>query len=346
MNLALLAKQGWRIMTQQASLLYKVPKGRYFKRSSFLNAKVGSNPSFGWRSILEGRKLLLKGIRWRVRDGRSVDIWKDPWVPRNLDFRMGGGGGSRVDELKWVSQLIRGGRWDESKVMGITSDEDAKAILAIPLSRVPTRDKIIWHYTKCRNYITSSGYWCAKEMKKNGVLRKNAEGGGEQGGIFGPLLEECVEIISAPPVKTFLWKCLHNILPTRDRLRRKGVIVESTCVLCNNDCENLTHLMATCPISSRGPWSSLGRGAQPCGVFLGGTTACPIAATKEGKWMKLGEGHVKVNVNAAYLKETKTGAVGVVRRESTGAFLGAAFNRLPYNALPLLAECKVARAGI
>ncbi|GAA0144865.1 hypothetical protein LIER_36028 [Lithospermum erythrorhizon] len=50
MNLALLAKQGWRIVTNEASLLFKLVKGRYFKRSSFLHAKLGANPAFGWRS--------------------------------------------------------------------------------------------------------------------------------------------------------------------------------------------------------------------------------------------------------------------------------------------------------
>ncbi|GAA0176195.1 hypothetical protein LIER_29233 [Lithospermum erythrorhizon] len=40
------AKQGWRIVTHQASLLFKVFKGRYFRTTTFLNAKFGANPSF------------------------------------------------------------------------------------------------------------------------------------------------------------------------------------------------------------------------------------------------------------------------------------------------------------
>ncbi|GAA0155015.1 hypothetical protein LIER_12842 [Lithospermum erythrorhizon] len=66
MNLALLAKQGWRVATQEASLLFKLLKGRYFRRSSFLHAKLGANPSYGWRNLLKGRKVLAKGVRWRV----------------------------------------------------------------------------------------------------------------------------------------------------------------------------------------------------------------------------------------------------------------------------------------
>ncbi|GAA0145641.1 hypothetical protein LIER_36157 [Lithospermum erythrorhizon] len=63
MNLALLAKQGWRVTTKQASLLAKLLKRRYYRRSTFLHAKLRSNPSFGWRSLLEGWRILCAGVR-------------------------------------------------------------------------------------------------------------------------------------------------------------------------------------------------------------------------------------------------------------------------------------------
>ncbi|GAA0172759.1 hypothetical protein LIER_26518 [Lithospermum erythrorhizon] len=102
MNLALLAKQGWRLINGEASLLYKILNGHYFK----IRAKLESNPSFGWRSILEGRKVLMEGVRWRVGDGKRIDVWKDPWVPRPGNFRLFGGGNRGV---RMVSQLITNG---------------------------------------------------------------------------------------------------------------------------------------------------------------------------------------------------------------------------------------------
>ena len=50
-NLALLAKQGWRLQTCQSTLLYKVYKARYFSHGNFLTAELGNNPSFAWQSI-------------------------------------------------------------------------------------------------------------------------------------------------------------------------------------------------------------------------------------------------------------------------------------------------------
>ena len=44
-NLAMLGKQCWRLITKEHSLFYEVFKGKYFTYNSFINAKVGNNPS-------------------------------------------------------------------------------------------------------------------------------------------------------------------------------------------------------------------------------------------------------------------------------------------------------------
>jgi hypothetical protein len=66
-NTALLSKQCWRLLDNQQSLFFCVFKAKYFPLCSFLDAKLGSAPSFLWRSFLSGRELLLKGIRWTYK---------------------------------------------------------------------------------------------------------------------------------------------------------------------------------------------------------------------------------------------------------------------------------------
>ena len=45
-NLALLTKQGWRILKNQNSRVHRVFKAKYFAKCSFLEAKMGRRPSY------------------------------------------------------------------------------------------------------------------------------------------------------------------------------------------------------------------------------------------------------------------------------------------------------------
>ncbi|XP_021771731.1 uncharacterized protein LOC110735860 [Chenopodium quinoa] len=85
-NRALLAKQAWRILTKEDSLMEKVLKGKYFPNTSFMDAKIASNSSYTWSSIMSARDVLSKGIRKILGNGASIDIWKDPWVSTLPNF--------------------------------------------------------------------------------------------------------------------------------------------------------------------------------------------------------------------------------------------------------------------
>lgn len=80
-NITLLAKQGWRTIQIDKSLLHKLYKGRYFPHGQLFEAKLGTNPLYVWRGIWEAKNVLLNRSWWRIGDGLSVKIWHEPWVP-------------------------------------------------------------------------------------------------------------------------------------------------------------------------------------------------------------------------------------------------------------------------
>jgi hypothetical protein len=49
--MAMVVKQGWKIMTKPESLVAKNFKAKCFPHSSLLEANLGSNHSFVWRSL-------------------------------------------------------------------------------------------------------------------------------------------------------------------------------------------------------------------------------------------------------------------------------------------------------
>lgn len=78
-NLSMLAKQGCRLLKKSSSLASAVMKAKYYPNSSFLDAKVGSNPSYAWRSILAAIDVVKAGARKRIGNGRDTAIWDVPW---------------------------------------------------------------------------------------------------------------------------------------------------------------------------------------------------------------------------------------------------------------------------
>jgi hypothetical protein len=61
-KLALLGKQGWRIMSNPNILISKIYKAKYFRHFDFLESNLGHNPSFVWRSICGSKFILIAGI--------------------------------------------------------------------------------------------------------------------------------------------------------------------------------------------------------------------------------------------------------------------------------------------
>ena len=80
-DIALLAKQGWRLQNCPNSLFHRVYKAKYFPHGDFLTASLGRHPSYSWRSIMEAQKVVQLGCRWQIGNGSSVNLWRDKWLP-------------------------------------------------------------------------------------------------------------------------------------------------------------------------------------------------------------------------------------------------------------------------
>ncbi|PRQ57482.1 hypothetical protein RchiOBHm_Chr1g0348821 [Rosa chinensis] len=73
-NQALLAKQGWRILTNPTALWVRVLKARYFPMDTFFTARKGSSPSWLWSSMLHGRDLLKPNVVWQIGNGINIPV--------------------------------------------------------------------------------------------------------------------------------------------------------------------------------------------------------------------------------------------------------------------------------
>lgn len=65
----MLAKQAWRLVNGSNQLVTNIMKARYYPESDFLNANLGNNPSYIWRSIIAAQDVMRQGCRKRIGNG-------------------------------------------------------------------------------------------------------------------------------------------------------------------------------------------------------------------------------------------------------------------------------------
>ncbi|XP_062170478.1 uncharacterized protein LOC133876208 [Alnus glutinosa] len=153
-NKALLAKQRWRLLHSPHSLAGKILKAKYFPKSTFLEATLGSRSSYAWRSILSAKDLLQEGLVWRIRDGTHVKIWGDKWIPTATTYAIQSPR-SVFDETATVSELIDpySKWWNVQLIRSIFSKVEAEIILGLPLSRYEQHDLRIWRGSSTGNIL-------------------------------------------------------------------------------------------------------------------------------------------------------------------------------------------------
>ncbi|XP_042954684.1 uncharacterized protein LOC122291103 [Carya illinoinensis] len=156
------AKQGWRIMTQESSLLHRIFKARYFPTSSFKDSKLGGAPSFVWRGIWEAKTNLLKGCRWRVGNGISINIWTDYWRPNHklvpVTTTTATSSISTMENHVASLMMQNPRRWDMKKVRSLIPAREANEVLCVRLPSENVPDTLVWEHEKSGMYSVKSAY--------------------------------------------------------------------------------------------------------------------------------------------------------------------------------------------
>jgi hypothetical protein len=78
-NLAMLGKQGWKILTEPDSLVSRMFKARYFPNNTYLTT-TGQNPSYVWCSIMRASFIVRGGARWSIGVGGTIPVLGEPWI--------------------------------------------------------------------------------------------------------------------------------------------------------------------------------------------------------------------------------------------------------------------------
>ncbi|XP_012847034.1 PREDICTED: uncharacterized protein LOC105967016 [Erythranthe guttata] len=246
-NIALLAKQTWRILNYPYLLLSKILKARYFSNGEVLTAELGSRPSATWRSLVKARSHLLKGLRKRIGDGSSTSIWADPWLGDDGNFKvitrrpLHSCFPDRVEDL--IDQTSKS--WDISIINEQFWPVDRERILAIPIGSSYASDKWIWHYTKDGKFTVKSCYQLALVTSHNYHANRGLANESSSG-LSSRRWRNIWHLALPPKIRMFLWRACSDILPTQAELFRRKIATSPMCNHCGREWETPMHVFLRC----------------------------------------------------------------------------------------------------
>ncbi|GJR96166.1 RNA-directed DNA polymerase, eukaryota, reverse transcriptase zinc-binding domain protein [Tanacetum coccineum] len=212
------------------------------KGRSIWEVQCDSKSSVGWKNILSLRDKTRSHIGWKIRDGKSVNVWRDKWCPVSplsefIDKRDIYD--ARLNQNCTMSEIIHEGRW----VWPIEWNSDFEELkhIQIPVLRDEVEDKAVWiSNTGIEQSFKVSNFW--KDMNCN------------TGKVdWYPL----VWFTQASPRHAFVtWLTIQQRLMTQDKLLIWRPNEDLKCALCNKCADSHNHLFFTCEFSNE-VWNDL-----------------------------------------------------------------------------------------
>ncbi|CAN1221757.1 Uncharacterized mitochondrial protein AtMg00310 [Linum grandiflorum] len=201
--MALLAKQGWRLINNPRGCGRGSLKGIYFPNGSFLSTGKGRRPSWIWSSLCEARVALKPGVVRVVGDGSSSAIRDDPWVP-SAPY---GHPESVPPNLTLVYDVITAGReWDQPMLQSFCLVDELNAISRIPIGLEGADDFWAWRFNPSGKFTVKSAYHAARHLSEPIIQGLPPE----QAWLWN---------LKVPPkVIFFLWRCAANAIATKGNL--------------------------------------------------------------------------------------------------------------------------------
>lgn len=86
-NSAILAKLAWLMVSGKQSLCMEFLRTKYKVSNNWITEEPVKSASPTWRVIEAAKKLIEKGACCLLGDGKSIDIWSDPWILWIVNFK-------------------------------------------------------------------------------------------------------------------------------------------------------------------------------------------------------------------------------------------------------------------
>ena len=133
-NLAILAKLCWRLASDQGAPWAQMLAAKYLTPHRLEQRRLVPCSSV-WTACKKGGPIYVKGLKCAVRNGESINVWRDFWLPIGKLRNLIEGPLNRIEELILVNQcFVNEGAWISQSISFELLDQVLSVIKATPLS--------------------------------------------------------------------------------------------------------------------------------------------------------------------------------------------------------------------
>ena len=163
-------------------------------------------------------------------------------MPSPTTFKMITLAPGRLGDAK-VSQLITQDPicWNIPLIDSLFMERDAALIKNLPLSFQKPRDSLIWNGSTKGLFLVKSAYYMLKQENQAENIGESSSRSSLQG------VWKAVWSLQVPrKIQSFIWKACNNAIPTNKNLFNRGIISSSTCAVCTDEVESISHILWGC----------------------------------------------------------------------------------------------------
>ncbi|KAG8388292.1 hypothetical protein BUALT_Bualt02G0110400 [Buddleja alternifolia] len=205
-NLAMISKIAWKVVSASDKVRVQMFYARYLRNFEFLEThNCHFEASWIWRDILLCKDIIRKGICFKVSVNSSIGIWYDPWIPTIEGFKppLPNPFSTEIHYVRYIMDLSRQ-QWDVAKCFQIFPTQIAHEILKIHIPPLVEQKGPLWIPSKSGVLTLKSVYKCIIQPQLPASQS---------------LLDKLIwKLKVRDRHKIFIWRAIHDILPTRGRI--------------------------------------------------------------------------------------------------------------------------------
>lgn len=219
---------------------------KYCPRGGFWAVRTTTGSSKLWKEIQGFKSFFKESTHWHIGEGTNIAALNQPWYEGWTTKRIT----NNRDRNVKVSQLYdhTTQQWRKEDIINLLGSDALEAILQLaprPKTQPLILDKLIWTQGKKGCYTTKEGYQILHKqtMRQVGYSAVQRD--------MWKKIWSWKEIL--PRVRTFMWRAVHEGLPTQEAMHRRIRSISRTCQICGVENEFTVHTIFFCS-EARATW--------------------------------------------------------------------------------------------